>query len=241
MRQVRTSTTGAVLVLALLTAGAALTWLLATWTLDAWGVLTGSAVVTVDAVLGVVAAAAGTGTGIWLLAGTSWCALSLVRGLEAPALTPLALRRLLVLMLGAGLAATASPGHAATVPASAGAAQSVPGWQPTGQAPGPGPGRHAAAAPGPGAGAPWVPGPPPGATRPAEPGPGPGSGADAATGRRVVAPGDTLWDIAARDLGPDATPAQIAQAWPAWHARNLDTIGPDPDRIFPGQRLRPPA
>lgn len=241
MRQVRTSATGAVLVLVLLAAGAALTWVLAAWTLDAWWSLAGSPVVSVDAVLGVAAAAAGTGTGIWLLASTSWCAVSLLRGLQAPALTPRLLHRLLVLLLGAGLAAVASPGHAATVPASV-AGHSVPGWQPTGEAPGPGrsiPVRPAA--PDTGAGTPWVPGPPPGAARPADHPPRQDAGGDTPDDGLVVAPGDTLWDIAAQELGPGATPAQIAQAWPAWHAGNLETIGPDPDRIFPGQRLRPPA
>lgn len=57
----------------------------------------------------------------------------------------------------------------------------------------------------------------------------------------VVRRGDTLWDIAARHLGPGATDAEIAHAWPLWYAANRSTIGPDPDRLSPGQRLRPPA
>jgi nucleoid-associated protein YgaU len=57
----------------------------------------------------------------------------------------------------------------------------------------------------------------------------------------VVRRGDTLWDIAARHLGPAATDAQIARAWPAWFSTNRDLIGPDPDRLHPGQRLIPPA
>ncbi len=57
----------------------------------------------------------------------------------------------------------------------------------------------------------------------------------------VVRRGDTLWGIAARHLGPDATPAEIAAEWPRWYAANRAVVGPDPDLIRPGQRLVPPA
>ena len=56
----------------------------------------------------------------------------------------------------------------------------------------------------------------------------------------VVADGDTLWAITARNLGPGATSAQVASAWPAWYATNRSTIGSDPDLILPGQRLAVP-
>jgi hypothetical protein len=59
-------------------------------------------------------------------------------------------------------------------------------------------------------------------------------------GRLVVRRGETLWSIAARSLGPGASEAQIAGEWPRWFMANRDVIGPDPDRLFPGQRLRPP-
>ena len=49
-----------------------------------------------------------------------------------------------------------------------------------------------------------------------------------------VAPGDTLWDIAARRLGAGAS-------WPALYALNRDVIGPDPGVITPGQRLVLPS
>ena len=49
-----------------------------------------------------------------------------------------------------------------------------------------------------------------------------------------VAPGDTLWDIAARRLGAGAS-------WPAIYALNRDVIGPDPGVIRPGQRLVLPS
>lgn len=56
-----------------------------------------------------------------------------------------------------------------------------------------------------------------------------------------VRTGDTLWALAARTLGPDATDAQIAAEWPRWYAANASTIGPDPDVLQPGQVLVVPA
>jgi nucleoid-associated protein YgaU len=52
--------------------------------------------------------------------------------------------------------------------------------------------------------------------------------------------GDTLWDIATRHLGPGVDNARVAAEWPRWHAANRSTIGPDPNLILPGQRLRVP-
>ena len=56
----------------------------------------------------------------------------------------------------------------------------------------------------------------------------------------VVRPGDTLWSIAARELGPRATDEQIAAAWPRWYRTNAEVIGPDAGTIRPGQHLRVP-
>jgi LysM repeat protein len=56
----------------------------------------------------------------------------------------------------------------------------------------------------------------------------------------VVQAGDSLWKIAARHLGPNATAPATAIAWQQWYVANRDVVGDDPDRIFPGQRLRPP-
>jgi len=53
----------------------------------------------------------------------------------------------------------------------------------------------------------------------------------------TVAGGDSLWAIAARHLGPDATAAEIAAAWPAWYALNRDVVGANPDRIRVGDVL----
>jgi nucleoid-associated protein YgaU len=57
----------------------------------------------------------------------------------------------------------------------------------------------------------------------------------------VVRRGDSLWDIAARHLGPDASAADVAAEWPRWHHANRAVIGADPDLLIPGQRLVPPA
>lgn len=57
----------------------------------------------------------------------------------------------------------------------------------------------------------------------------------------TVRRGDSLWQIAARHLGPGAGDAEIALAWPAWYALNADVIGTDPDLIHPGLQLRVPT
>lgn len=68
------------------------------------------------------------------------------------------------------------------------------------------------------------------------------SGADRrAAGEVVVQRGDCLWDIAARHLGPGASDAEVAIAWPAWHEANRALIGDDPDRLLPGQLLHAPS
>lgn len=53
----------------------------------------------------------------------------------------------------------------------------------------------------------------------------------------VVAPGDTLWSIAARHLPAHSPDAVIARRWRAIYAANRVRIGPDPDLIVPGLRL----
>jgi LysM repeat protein len=56
----------------------------------------------------------------------------------------------------------------------------------------------------------------------------------------VVAPGDSLWEIAAAHADPGAVPADIAAAWPQWYAANRDVIGLDPDLVLPGTVLAIP-
>ncbi len=61
----------------------------------------------------------------------------------------------------------------------------------------------------------------------------------------TVRRGDTLWDLAARGLGPTASDAEIAAEWPRWYAANRDVVGADPDLLAaraaarrPGRRRR---
>lgn len=57
----------------------------------------------------------------------------------------------------------------------------------------------------------------------------------------TVRAGDTLWDLAAAQLGSLATDHEVARHWPAWHEANRTVIGPDPHRLLPGQVLAVPA
>jgi hypothetical protein len=63
----------------------------------------------------------------------------------------------------------------------------------------------------------------------------------ATRGGVVVQTGDSLWEIAARDLAAGASDAQVAQAWPRWWSANRVLIGDDPSLIHPGDLLIPPT
>ncbi|MFD6092557.1 LysM peptidoglycan-binding domain-containing protein [Oerskovia sp. NPDC060338] len=56
----------------------------------------------------------------------------------------------------------------------------------------------------------------------------------------VVLRGDTLWSIAGRSLGPNASDASVATECRRWFDANRDVIGDDPDLIKPGQILSAP-
>ena len=56
----------------------------------------------------------------------------------------------------------------------------------------------------------------------------------------TVRAGDSLWSIARAELGPGAGDREIDTRWRALYAANRSEIGPDPDLVRPGQRLRPP-
>jgi nucleoid-associated protein YgaU len=56
----------------------------------------------------------------------------------------------------------------------------------------------------------------------------------------TVRPGDSLWAIAARSLGPGSTNAEVAAEWPRWYALNRTRIGPDPDLLATGTVLTVP-
>lgn len=56
----------------------------------------------------------------------------------------------------------------------------------------------------------------------------------------AVLAGDSLWDIVAQHLGPEASDVEIALEWPRWYEANKTLIGQDPDVLLPGQVLLPP-
>ncbi|MCU1601276.1 MAG: Peptidoglycan-binding lysin domain protein, partial [Frankiales bacterium] len=56
----------------------------------------------------------------------------------------------------------------------------------------------------------------------------------------VVRAGDSLWSLAAEDLGPHASSSRVAQEWPRWWAANRSVVGDRPDLIHPGDRLSAP-
>jgi hypothetical protein len=57
----------------------------------------------------------------------------------------------------------------------------------------------------------------------------------------TVLAGDTLWDVAAQAMGPEASDVEIATQWPRWYEANRSVIGHNPDVLLPGQILQPPA
>ena len=135
--------------------------------------------------------------------------------------------------------AASERGAEATTGASARVGQRGPGFAPTGPSSGePGSPAPLDAVPTPVPG--WTPSRPVQRARPST-GLVTGGSAPRRATDVVVHRGDTLWDIARRHLGPDATDAEVATAWPAWHEANRAVVGDDPELIMPGQILRPPA
>jgi hypothetical protein len=61
------------------------------------------------------------------------------------------------------------------------------------------------------------------------------------SGPVAVLAGDSLWDIVADQLGPDASDVDIALEWPRWYEANKTLIGQNPDVLLPGQILVPPT
>lgn len=191
----------------------------------------------------------GAPVAVWLALSVTSSAWQIARGLPRPSFSPAVVHRLVGAVLGVALVAVPTAAQAAPTPSSVSAtsvaaapesSQSLdpnwaaqdapeaasasipalePGWTPT-----------AADVPRPAADP--APSEVVGATRPERPGAEPAA--------VVVLRGESLWDIAARHLGPDATAVDIAEAWPQWWHANRDVIGSDPDLILPGQQLRVP-
>lgn len=192
----------------------------------------------VEILLGLVASLAGLAVVAWWLLSM---ALAIVSALLAAAgaqtasrwtgtFAPAFMRRLALAVLGLSLVAV--PAHAEVLP--------DPAWHPTALG-------AASAGTGQQAGQPAAPTVPEAAWVPAAPPAEPGilvtqplrrAGVPSAV---EVRPGDSLWAIVARHLGPGATDLDIASAWPSWYHANAGTIGENPDLIRPGQLLVPPS
>ncbi len=161
--------------------------------------------------------------------------------------SPAFLRRLAAAALGVQLAAapvpvlaspTGSTSQVSTASYGASASGSPaadPGWNPSSSTAA---ARAAAHRDGQAADPAWKPSPGPVDSSLLMPGGARGEPGTAATA--TVRAGDTLWDLAAGQLGPLATDYEIARHWPAWHAANRSVIGPDPNHLLPGQVLAVP-
>lgn len=68
----------------------------------------------------------------------------------------------------------------------------------------------------------------------------PAPAAPEGAGEVVVLRGDSLWSLAERRLGPDATRGEVLAEQQRLYAANADVVGDDPDRLLPGQVLRLP-
>lgn len=56
----------------------------------------------------------------------------------------------------------------------------------------------------------------------------------------TVVDGDCLWDLAAAELGPDATVLEIDARWREWHRHNRDLLSEDPHLLYTGTVLEVP-
>lgn len=206
----------------------------------------------VDSVVGTVAAA-----GSWVALGWLVLAVATVVAHRLPGragrcadvvaalLVPLAARRVLAAALGLALAGAAGATAVGAAPGPAGSpsvasvdldrtttapeAGPAPAMSPTGAVPaGSGPGVADDRAPA-------------GSRAEADDRCAPGGGTVAGSEVVVVRPGDSLWTIAARHLGPEADDRRVAQEWPRWWGANRAEIGSEPALISPGGRLVPPA
>ncbi|WP_125609635.1 LysM peptidoglycan-binding domain-containing protein [Specibacter cremeus] len=208
-----------------------------------------------DEAVGALAAGAGVAIALWWFAAMA-CAviaalaertgrhrLAAVSGQWSPAF----MRRLVLVVLGLNLVsaplATAAPGgpidprwHAVVSQA-----QPVPSRQAPAGTPSVDPIVDPTWQPLPAAKPSWLPRPPA-----SDPGPivaaptRPGDGGTRLGHTVVVHAGDSLWSIAAQELGPYATDLEVSQAWPQWYRANRAIIGDDPDAIVPGQILHSP-
>ncbi len=231
---------------------AAVCLVLAVLARDSWSVVFGPGALRAPDVLLALLTSLALLLALWLLAGLVLSGLARLPGafgrcfaVLADRVTPAALRRAVAFLLGTSLAAAAAPGTAVAASSPASGRQAVamaPAFLDArslaAASPAAAPPVSADTAPDPGfrPTAPRVP-----AEAPTlDPLNAPPRAPSAAANQYVVRRGDTLWDIAARHLGPRVSASAIAREWPRWYAANRDVIGPDPFLIRPGQALRPP-
>jgi hypothetical protein len=167
--------------------------------------------------------------------------------------TPVAVRRLLDVLVGGALLAQVTlattagtpPGHRWSGPATTSHVAGQLRWPVDAMAPAgarPTPRRSAAPPP------PWLGGGPsnPGPRHGNEPGDIPAPrhedrAGDAAASGHIVEVGDSLWDIAAARLAPgERSAANVHRYWRQIYRANRAVIGADPDLIHPGTRLAVP-
>ena len=207
---------------------------------------------------GFAAAAAGLAVALWWSLSLVLAVLSAVlqkaghaaAAAAAGALAPAFMKRLAAAVLGINLITGAGAAQAADPLPGANPGQSVsmlqhplqaavhPQWEPTVELTGRGPGLAAAGSPA--ADSPVTP-----QWRPSSQDPStnvfirPGR-SDPAVQTVVVRAGDSLWRLAAEQLGPLATDSDIAAHWPRWYELNRTVIGTDPHLIIPGQVFEAP-
>ena len=232
-------------------ASAVLLWSGLTTRPDPAALLSGS-VSSLQGAAGFAAAGTGLALALWWVLGLVLSVLSALlhraghaaAAAAAGALAPAFMKRLAVAVVGVNLVAGAGAARAAdsvtTAPGQTVAVLQTPahaaGQHPAvtlpeaeSKLPSPGPADSPAAPQ-------WKPtGPHPGANVFIRPG-----RADAEAARTVVREGDSLWSLAAGQLGPQAGNAEIAAHWPRWHERNRTVVGNNPDLIVPGQILEAP-
>lgn len=182
---------------------------------DGW---TGLAFETLLSTLAAVVLAAGAG---WLGLGTLLTAWDLLTGLghaAASRITPAVVRRVVAVGCGAALGGpTALVAQAADAPGAASPAQVT--WRPVAAA-------HVLSG---------LPLP----DRPA--GRGTATRMTGPTGPvHTVRPGDSLWAITARALGPGASVADVVSGWRRLYRANRDRVGDDPGLLLPDTILRLP-
>lgn len=207
---------------------------------------------------GFAAAAAGLALALWWSLGLVLAVLSgllqkaghAAAAAAAGALAPAFMKRLAAAVLGINLVAGAGAAQAADQFPGANQGQSVsmlqhplnaavhPQWEPTAELSGRSQGQGAAGSPEPDS--PATPQWQPSSQSPSSnvfirPG-----RSDAAVQTVVVRAGDSLWRLAAEQLGPLATDADIAAHWPRWYELNRAVIGADPHLIIPGQVFEAP-